>query len=1531
MDFNFVLPPPGEVERGSPRPADSGKLSATPLRLAERFLRLGRGRRADSSSLPAALPSHTSPRESNSLSSSLPHSLRSLPVIFHTSGLVLEFIRLIVHTAFESSKTALATLELTLESVIANTDLFQSKVLYDLVCYYLQKIPSKLLANPTWLANIGRFSHLLVDKVDQDVFINGEAISFQFLTHVVQKITSEMNEAGAIVSSDSSAALASAAIVKAHLVTIHRALNRLVLRLSDRKLSGFMPKPAEQFVQTLNLIIDNQAYIFAPNNTEQDFVACLCHLLIKLALDDNRDIRVTSMNIWKLLLLTKPTLMEPLLVYRPVSSNTVNPLTQSSHAEASVIDLHTNGFEMLLSMDFNVFFNWLTDSLPTIHKVFEVTLTPVWSSYHQNLVSEKMEQSKRFRERQHHWQHRTEARERKLQQLKMKQYQWMHECLSTHHMKDGVFTQLLHCQQTEFFSYDSMSARWTDMVRELSHERAAWGTDRARHISKWRLGTAEGPFRMQKLLEPNPSFFLDYPPEGVITGPVAEPGAAPSERKMHPTSLDAFEFMQAEASLRDQSAFELESFRRGALSPVLPTFSVSELVDAQASPARLLPASVDVGGEVFESVDTSWSFDNSGDSSSESELDYPLPGHSQSQMDLHSTDLVDDFDRELFRSQSEPALQVAQAGCEAELAGSAPPAAPSTTTKEKEDPELNQQKINLMSRAGGVGEDRTFNAGLVIGMERYPGLFIISTQHCSFLPFFVINSLSEIVEDRPTPNPGDPFSALPPALQQTQHWSYAEIVSVQRRLYLLQRVAVELFLASSETVLLVFDTSAYQSVAKQLSLYVRGGGATAEELLLEGTGLGIVSLSEIEQGGRRLAKRGLSITQASAMSAMTQRWQEGSITNFHYLMYLNTCASRSYNDLAQYPVFPWVIADFESDVLDLNDPATYRDLSKPMGALCEPRGSAFRARYDSWEPIENDNVPKFHYGCHYSSAGAVLQYLFRVEPFTKQFLKLMSGQFDHPDRLFHSIAETFQNAAGVQTTGFNMADVKECIPAFYYFPEMFPNLNRFDFGARQSGEVISDTALPPWAYNDSMEFVKRMRQALESDYVSAQLHNWIDLIFGYKQRGEPAAKAQNVFYYLTYQGAIDIDSIRDPTERAAVIAQIDNFGQTPLQLFDRPHPPRSIVPSELRAAAPTLFTNEQNDTDCSAYLEMNVGRPVGTLLLANDAIQTFAPHRKPIPPYFTRYLAWGYADRSLRVFSVNDHENPLYVFEAAHGVHDISAVAFSEDGKYLVTGGRESVLVVYRIESDETVAQERSPCISFKLRRKLYGHFAPITSICISRPWNIIVSGSADHSCIVWHLHKLQFIRQLSASLPAPVSCIAINERSGEIVACAGVMMNVWTINGQLIVSKNTASLASTFDDVTCLAISHREDYEDQLKIYVTGHQSGHTRVWRVASFVTANAEHQRVPTPQAADSSTDEIDGVSPSAPSASSTTATLIRDLSLITQIHAHSAALSALYLKSDQTILYTADVKGTVVRHQRKQSDPEPQIMGDYEIGL
>lgn len=89
--------------------------------------------------------------------------------------------------------------------------------------------------------------------------------------------------------------------------------------------------------------------------------------------------------------------------------------------------------------------------------------------------------------------------------------------------------------------------------------------------------------------------------------------------------------------------------------------------------------------------------------------------------------------------------------------------------------------------------------------------------------------------------------------------------------------------------------------------------------------------------------------------------------------------------------------------------------------------------------------------------------------------------------------------------------LQELTPEFYDVEgkgEFLTNMYDIDFGERHDGTRVNDVTLPPWA-NSPEECIRRLRDALESEYVSRHLHLWIDLIFGYKQRGEEAVKASN--------------------------------------------------------------------------------------------------------------------------------------------------------------------------------------------------------------------------------------------------------------------------------------------------------------------------------------------------------------------------------------------------------------------------------------
>lgn len=390
----------------------------------------------------------------------------------------------------------------------------------------------------------------------------------------------------------------------------------------------------------------------------------------------------------------------------------------------------------------------------------------------------------------------------------------------------------------------------------------------------------------------------------------------------------------------------------------------------------------------------------------------------------------------------------------------------------------------------------------------------------------------------PAPLPPAPDAAAPEA--RPRRWPLDAIVAIYPRRFLLRRRALELFLSNGKSVLLHLPDE---------------GGGSAEALqraILAERPPRLVTSPLFAQPlpPRRLLRR----------ARWTARWQAGELSNYEYLMLLNTAAGRSFNDLQQYPVFPWVLADYESPVLDLSDPASYRDLSKPVGALNAARLAAFVDRFHSLE--DNPALPRFHYGTHYSSLGTVLFFLLRLAPFTTAALALQEGRVDHADRLFHDVAEAWRNACTAS------ADVKELIPEFYSQPDFLRNAAQLPLGRRQDGAPVGDVALPPWAGGSAEAFIRLHRAALESEHVSQHLHLWIDLIFGCKQRGAAAEAAHNVFYFLTYEGAVDIDAIADPVERAAVEAQIALFGQCPSQLFTVPHPPRAPGASRRGAAPP---------------------------------------------------------------------------------------------------------------------------------------------------------------------------------------------------------------------------------------------------------------------------------------------------------------------------------------------------------------------------
>nr|XP_057914289.1 lysosomal-trafficking regulator isoform X7 [Doryrhamphus excisus] len=630
-------------------------------------------------------------------------------------------------------------------------------------------------------------------------------------------------------------------------------------------------------------------------------------------------------------------------------------------------------------------------------------------------------------------------------------------------------------------------------------------------------------------------------------------------------------------------------------------------------------------------------------------------------------------------------------------------------------------------------------------------------------------------------------------------WTYEEIKEVHKRWWQLRDNAVEIFLTNGRTLLLAFDNNKFRD-----DVYHNILTSDLPNLLEHGN-----------------------------ITPLTQLWGSGQISNFEYLTHLNKHAGRSFNDLMQYPVFPFILRDYTSETLDLQDSTIYRNLSKPIAVQSKEKEDRYVDNYRYLEEEyrkgirEDDPMPPvqpYHYGSHYSNSGTVLHFLVRMPPFTKMFLAYQDQSFDIPDRTFHSMNTTWRLSSYE-----SMTDVKELIPEFFYLPEFLVNREGFDFGVRQNSERVNHVNLPPWARNDPRLFILIHRQALESDQVSQTLCQWIDLVFGLKQKGKAAVQAINVFHPATYFG-MDVSAVEDPVQRRALETMIKTYGQTPRQLFSTSHVsragPKLMMEGELPAAMGLLVqlafreTREQaKEIICPSPLPwikgLKWGEYVGSPSAPDPVVCFSQPHGErfgsllALPTraicglsrkfclmmiyskeqgvrsmhstdiQWSAILSWGYADNILRLKS-KQSEPPINFIQCSP-LHQVTSCAWVPDGCQLFTGSKCGVITAYSNRFTSTTPSE----MEVESQVHLYGHTGEVTSLFVCKPYSILISVSTDGTCILWDLNRLCYVQSLTGH-KSPVTAVSASETTGDIATVCdsvggGSDLRLWTVNGDLI------------------------------------------------------------------------------------------------------------------------------------------------------
>ncbi|OIT08173.1 PREDICTED: protein SPIRRIG isoform X2 [Nicotiana attenuata] len=1165
-------------------------------------------------------------------------------------------------------------------------------------------------------------------------------------------------------------------------------LSSLGLQVEPKKRVSLNPSSEDSGIDVctvLQLLVANRRIIFCPSNIDTDLNCCLCINLISLLRDHRRHAQNMAIDILKYLLVHRRAALEDFLVSKP--------------NQGPSLDVLHGGFDKLLTGNLPAFFEWLHSSEHEVNKVLEQCAAIMWVQY---ITGSAKFPGVRIKGMDGRRKREMGRKLKEISKLDARHWEQINERrIALELVRDAVATELRVIRQDKYGWVLHAESEWQTHLQQLVHERGIFPLSKSSQSEEpeWQLCPIEGPYRMRKKLE-RCKLTIDTI-QNVLTGHFElgrlELSKERTENETNVSDAESDIFFNLMNDNPQQDSFSSELYDGS-------TFKESDDVRDVASSR------------------TGWNDDH--DSSiNETSLSSALElGPKSSSASIQKSESVQ-RKSDLGSPRQSSSLKADE----------------TRTVEDKPEKELSDNGEYLIRPYLEPSEriKYKYNCERVVGLDKHDGIFLIGELSLYIIENFYIDDSGCICEKESE----DDLSVIDQALgvkkdlscSMDSHsksssswaattkayvggrawaynggawgkekvftsgnvphlwhmWKLDSVHEILKRDYQLRPVAIEIFSMDGCNDLLVFHKKEREEVFKNLVAM-----NLPRNSMLDTTISGSVKPDSNE--GSRLFK--------VMANSFSKRWQNGEISNFQYLMHLNTLAGRGYSDLTQYPVFPWILADYESENLNFSDPRTFRRLDKPMGCQTTEGEEEFRKRYESWDDPE---VPKFHYGSHYSSAGIVLFYLIRLPPFSAENQKLQGGQFDHADRLFNSIKDTWLSAAGKGNT----SDVKELIPEFFYMPEFLENMFNLDLGEKQSGEKVGDVVLPPWAKGSVREFIKKHREALESDYVSENLHHWIDLIFGHKQRGKAAEEAVNVFYHYTYEGSVDIDSVSDPAMKASILAQINHFGQTPKQLFLKPHVKRrtnrKLPPHPLKHSQ-HLVPHEIRKTSSS----------ISQIVTSGDKILVAGANTLLKPRTFTKYVAWGYPDRSLRFMSY-DQDRLLSTHENLHGGNQIQCVSASHDGHILVTGADEGLVCVWRIGKEAPRSVRR-----LQLEKALCAHTGKITCLQVSQPYMMIVSGSDDCTVILWDLSSMVFVRQLP-ELPAPVSAIYVNDLTGEIITAAGVMLAVWSINGECLAVINTSQLPSDF--ILSLAGCTFSDWLET-KWYISGHQSGAIKIWKM-------------------------------------------------------------------------------------------------------
>ena len=273
----------------------------------------------------------------------------------------------------------------------------------------------------------------------------------------------------------------------------------------------------------------------------------------------------------------------------------------------------------------------------------------------------------------------------------------------------------------------------------------------------------------------------------------------------------------------------------------------------------------------------------------------------------------------------------------------------------------------------------------------------------------------------------------------------------------------------------------------------------------------------------------------------TKQWLTDELSTIEYLLFLNKYSSRSYNDINQYPIFPW---------LEIYGGRT-RDLKYTIAAQTEEERCIKKEMY-----LASSSKFPYHYTTHYSNSAYLDYYLIRTNPFTFNQINLQNNKFDSPLRQFNAIDEILRILK-------HTSQPREVIPEFYLSTEFYYNYNCNFYGITDEGRLVNNLTNKE-GFKSPLEYILHNLILIETPQVKNEINYFFDNIYGVGQMG--GVDAYNTYDKYSYQEMLDLrakiakyrqEKLNYKRIKEKIMSKcnkIISFGQTPFKILEDKHP-----------------------------------------------------------------------------------------------------------------------------------------------------------------------------------------------------------------------------------------------------------------------------------------------------------------------------------------------------------------------------------------